>query len=277
MDLDATKRKAEHGLSARLSKRLRSMPGMVGVGTAPPPPAPLPVPLPAQDDDALLDGVDDAALDALFEQSETHAALEHLREVYVRGPASRGALSCVPLVLESQLYTVVRNRSLADRQVAILHRDRTILKFHVPSSVHFALVFFDDYAAMLRTLPPPASTDPTAFRHLLERLEQLQKDPQTDVAIAEPLLREKLAASDADVVCVTFLAFGHFSLPPFLLVSCLLRSGLVVRGDAPRTVRFSLPGMGTFLRHYRNGNAEVIRQVRLSRHQEIMERVRPRR
>lgn len=97
--------------------------------------------------DARMLGDDDAALTAAEVPSDTLAALQLLRRQFPRG----GLCDALPrLLLTSQLYCLVADRSAVDRELAALARSGVVRRFKLASGRDdFAFLFADDYAALV--------------------------------------------------------------------------------------------------------------------------------
>ena len=211
MDLDGLPRSGVRRYAPHLLRRLQSLPPSARSSSSSLPSSPSPSSLAlsdaasAADDDAEFA---DPQLDAVaLSLDESLSALHSLRESLLRSGAVPSVLP-LPVVFDHQVYTIVRDRTVSDRQIDQLFRRRQVLKFRIPGGGGFALVLSDDYDAMLAEMAPPSSIGRDAFVRLQARMSALMRDPETDVSISESLLKEKLSSTDADIVYVLRAEIG---------------------------------------------------------------------
>lgn len=172
--------------------------------------------------------------------SDAHAAVLLLRSEL---PGTLEA-TIPKIVFQHQVYTIVSNRTLADRQLEQLRREKIIRVFKLGSQAdEMAIMLRQDYDTHVRGVVPDKALA-TAFLKVIE-------DEQ-----AVSITKAELVTS------------GDFS--PSAL-SQLIQSCCVTMRDA-RSLWISIPNAGSFMRSLRKGRDALKRIVKNSKFREALER-----
>mmetsp|Transcript_49530 Transcript_49530/g.94638 ORF Transcript_49530/g.94638 Transcript_49530/m.94638 type:complete len:316 (+) Transcript_49530:387-1334(+) len=184
----------------------------------------------------------------------------------------------VPLMLRSQLYSIVRDRTEVDRQLDQLRCRRVVRFFQLPTAADdCAVVFTQDYDAQVDSLKARATK---------------QGAPSSHVAVFD-WFRNKLLPACPEVSITQGELEGHMALaeqrrfdqPPVdahvpwdKQVSLLVRAGLLARQISSGTTGagesfwFSIPNVGFISKCLMKGRAELQNLLTRRRYQEILEK-----
>ncbi|KAJ1964777.1 Serine/threonine-protein kinase 19 [Dispira parvispora] len=181
--------------------------------------------------------------------------------------APRGQDRVPPIVLVHQLYCLVPDRTLVDRTVDVLCRQKQWYRFrlgHVDGMGEYALVRTADYRRLadniintkIRTAanqaPSTTKTMPN-LEKIIERFVQFIKE------------------QDSLGVMMTCQALSSRTGLDDTALSVLTKLGFLISVDSD-TVQFSLPGAGPFIHALYKGSASLLASVRHTTAREVLEK-----
>jgi len=190
---------------------------------------------------------DDFEFDVNDFPSDTLAAVQSIAQT--RNPKH--------VVLRHQVYTMVRNRTIVDRELDKLRRNGKIRVFELPSIGRDCqgIMLTADYASTVRGIIEEENKD--SMRRVGERfLEILPKIPFSDVS------RTKLLS----------LLGKTFQSSPTSSISHLIRIGVLTRKGLS-DYNVTIPDIGTFMVEIKKARKEIISIIKKRMYREILQKV----
>ncbi|XP_065185794.1 inactive serine/threonine-protein kinase 19-like [Sycon ciliatum] len=190
-------------------------------------------------------GLDDADLLAAV-PSETEAAIQLVSARFPSAGVLGGAMP--PLALKHQLYAVVNDRTLVDRQLVDLSQRGVVQQFHLTTGLdEYAVVFQSDYKRHVQGCCVSTDTE----SDIGKLVDSLLEGVHGDVTVSKELLKERLEFSESDVT---------------LLVS----SGVLVMCNV-NAWYLAIPNASVFVKALTKGRQLILRSIRQQRHKEILQ------
>ena len=219
---------------------------------------------------------------------DTLVALQLLKQQAPPAP-----LAPIPVIIAHQLYDIIRNRTLADRELDRLRSAGTVLLLPMPCKRGSKLVIFrGDYVRHLQTCAASATPARAAAISRLQcrlrqccdnlslrrdRLEIILRDRQSSASsvdhttvLSPEHAAHKLSAANVErtmtaTACIDeLLAIGA-------LVPCRGSSGgVAAAAGALETYWLAVPGLGLFLTQVLKGRKEVVQALKRTRFKEIL-------
>ncbi|KAG7671681.1 hypothetical protein Ndes2526B_g07431 [Nannochloris sp. 'desiccata'] len=177
-----------------------------------------------------------------------------------------------PFATRSQLYTILNDKTLADREIDQLKHENKIRIFKLPSSLDdYAVILIEDYAASIAACKQEA--------------EQKRNSAATTAAlIVFDWFRDRVLPVCCDVTImhdelVRLLSNGNISLITEAHVTLLLQACCLTRhtgqgigaAGGQGCYLFSMPGAGAAVRGISAGRKEIINALKRKRHPEMLE------
>lgn len=177
--------------------------------------------------------------------SDTKAALAYLRTLFnVHHFEGR----VPPIILKHQLYSVIQNKTQADREVDQLRDKKEIKLFRFGRDVdEFCIVFSDDYLLHVRKQADQQGISALINRFLPEIVEKFN-----DITFTRQTLCGAHGFSDRDI-------------------TQLVHAGLLTVRDVG-SWWLSIPGAGIFMKSFTKGRQSLLRMIRKSRYREILQK-----
>jgi len=177
--------------------------------------------------------------------SDTKAALLFLKSVL---PLSKFEGKIPAIVLKHQLYCVVKDKTLVDRQLNNLWEENKVRLFKLTSgSDEFGVVLTDDYVSHIKSRVTDANILLTIDKFVSDVLPN-----HTDVSISKKDASSKFKLSEEELT--------H-----------MVSTGVLTTRDVG-SWWLSIPGAGVFMKNFSNGRKALIRLIRQRKYHEILEK-----
>lgn len=206
-----------------------------------------------RDDEEIQHTVQSDSLEASFNLSDTLVALQMMRSQFPTNPK----ISVKPFVLQSQLYSCVKDRTQVDRELESLRRGRVlrIFKLNTGQDDH-AIMFVDDYL--------------DEIKRIAERMEAKKQD---NLAVFEwfklYVIDSKLDPSIGHEELCSLLSVGGKVKDEH--VTLLINAGLLTRQLVdPNMYWFTIPNIGSLLKNLSQGRQELLSFLKRRRYKEMM-------
>jgi len=170
-------------------------------------------------------------------------------------------LSCLPpVILVSQLYSILSNRTDVDRELDRLKRANRVrmLKVLVEAGEEYAVVLTSDYEQKIRDLMASCDADQ---RLLLERLIDRLLPAHHDVSISSQVIADLVLQGSCVEQRMTADSATRF----------LMQKGLVL-ARAADSFWLSVPSMAALTIDLARGRKELIAAVQRTKYQEILQK-----
>ncbi|XP_047982680.1 serine/threonine-protein kinase 19 homolog isoform X1 [Salvia hispanica] len=166
-------------------------------------------------------------------------------------------VSVPPFVLQSQLYSSIKNRTEVDREIESLKREKVvrIFKLNTGQDDH-AIMFIDDYISQIE--------------RVVKRMEENSKN---DLVVFEwfkiHVLQSKLETSIGHQELWSFLSLGGKVKEDH--ISHLISAGLLIRQLIDQNMYwFSIPNIGSVLKGLSQGRKELMSLLSRRKYKEMM-------
>lgn len=177
--------------------------------------------------------------------SDTKAAILFLKSIV---PLNKFEGKIPAIVLKHQLYCVVKDRTLVDRQLNNLWEKNQIRLFKFTSgSDEFGVVLTDDYVSHIKAVV----SDPNVLLTIDKFVSDVLPN-HTDVSISKKDASIKFKLNEEEIT--------H-----------LVNTGVLTTRDVG-SWWLSIPGAGVFMKNFSNGRKALIRMIRQRKFREILER-----
>ncbi|XP_042003650.1 serine/threonine-protein kinase 19 homolog isoform X1 [Salvia splendens] len=193
------------------------------------------------------------SLDDNFAFSDTLMALRMMRAQFPHIQK----VSVPPFVLQSQLYSSIKNRTEVDREIESLKREKVvrIFKLNTGQDDH-AIMFIDDYISQIE--------------RVVKRMEENSKN---DLVVFEwfkiHVLQSKLETSIGHQELWSFLSLGGKVKEDH--ISQLISAGLLIRQLIDQNMYwFSIPNIGSVLKGLSQGRKELMSLLSRRKYKEMM-------
>ncbi|WOG94350.1 hypothetical protein DCAR_0313644 [Daucus carota subsp. sativus] len=193
------------------------------------------------------------SLELNFSFSDTLVALQMMRSQFPSNPK----ILVKPFVLQSQLYSSVKDRTQVDRELESLRREKVIriFKLNTGQDDH-AIMFLDDYLDEIKCVA-----------------ERMKAKKQDDLAIFEwfklHVVHSKLDPSIEHEELCSLLSLGGKVKDEHLTV--LINAGLLARQLVdPNMYWFTIPNIGSLLKSLSQGRQELLSFLKRRRYKEMM-------
>jgi serine/threonine-protein kinase 19 len=199
-----------------------------------------------------------------------------------------GAVPHVPrVVLRTQLYAVVKNRTRVDMRLArlgSLGRVRTVLLFKGASTDDLAVLDAAEFRAALERLleAKPTSEPPELDRRFDARVKRARVEPSRAESVLRQFARDvcRLTASEPRISVAALRAALRTSAEPEALSDAeleacakrLVECGALVAADS-QTFFWAIPNGGVFLKALLQGRKELVAVLRRSKFKEVAQKV----
>lgn len=167
-----------------------------------------------------------------------------------------------PFALKTQLYSVLQDRTLVDRQLDEMRLKNKLRVFQLPTGGDdYAIMLSTDYAVALQTCAQRLASK-GALVHVFDWFRDRVLPACCDVMVTHTEIMMLLRGRGAQAVAVSD---AHLSL--------LLHEGFLVRhSHGSEGYLFSMPGGGPAVRSIREGRAEIVQALQRRQYTEIPER-----
>ncbi|KAH6754982.1 Serine/Threonine-kinase [Perilla frutescens var. hirtella] len=166
-------------------------------------------------------------------------------------------VSVPPFVLQSQLYSSIKDRTEVDREIESLRRDRVvrIFKLNTGQDDH-AIMFTDDYINQIERV-----------------VKRMEENKQNDLVVFEwfktHVLQSKLDTSIGHQELWSFLSLGGKVKEEH--ISQLINAGLLIRQLIDQNMYwFSIPNIGSVLKGLSQGRKELLSLLSRKKYKEMM-------
>ncbi|XP_065898691.1 inactive serine/threonine-protein kinase 19-like [Dysidea avara] len=153
-----------------------------------------------------------------------------------------------PIIMKHQVYSLVEDKTEADRELMMLKDNGTIRLFKLGNVAdEFAVCFTSDYISFIeRTIKHGNPAVKIFITSVLPRCK--------DVSVSKTALLTEARLSEADI-------------------SFLVNCGLLVVRDIGKAASwwFAIPGVGLFVRHLTKGRSAVLQMIKRAKHQELLQ------
>eukprot|EP00051_Salpingoeca_urceolata_P035435 m.29635 g.29635 ORF g.29635 m.29635 type:complete len:348 (+) comp9207_c0_seq1:131-1174(+) len=218
------------------------------------------------------DSDDDFAADTEFDVlNDTMAAFLHLRDVF---PVDKFEYRLPPMVLKHQLYTVVPDRTVADRELDYLLAKRRLRIIQLDSHSCDVLLTCEDYdvhVQRLFRLSETAATgnDATPSQEASSSALSAKQKHQVETSreILERFLTMLATKDRPGAIGITHAELEAQSFTT-ATINVLVQHGLLTRRSRA-DFWISLPNAGVFLKHLRKGRTEVLHAIARTKFKEI--------
>ncbi|CAB3983728.1 Hypothetical predicted protein [Paramuricea clavata] len=175
---------------------------------------------------------------------DTMAAILYIKSIF---PLTIFGNILPPIILKHQIYCVVKDKTLVDRQLNKLWQERKLQLFKLISgSDEFAMVLMEDLIAHVQTKQNSENST------VLERFLSSALPTCTDVSISTKTLSEEHDIKEKDI-------------------TVLVKSGLLQCRDVG-SWWLGIPGAGVFMKHFTKGRQNILRMIRKRKFKEILQR-----
>ncbi|KAH7288881.1 hypothetical protein KP509_31G048200 [Ceratopteris richardii] len=168
-------------------------------------------------------------------------------------------VSVPPFVLISQVYSIVKDRTLVDRELEVMKQDKDVRVFKLSTGQDdFAIMFFDDYVSQVNAIK--------------SRLDG--KHPSEDLVIFDwyinHILPIHMDAGITDFHLESILSgVGHQIQERH--ISLLIKAGLLVRQLAhERSYWLAIPNIGSLLKSLSQGRKELLSLLNRRQYKEVL-------
>lgn len=165
--------------------------------------------------------------------------------------------SVPPFVLQSQLYSSIKDRTEVDREIESLRRDRVvrIFKLNTGQDDH-AIMFIDDYINQIECV-----------------VKRMEEKKQNDLVVFEwfktHVVQSKLDTSIGHQELWSFLSLGGKVKEEH--ISQLINAGLLIRQLIDQNMYwFSIPNIGSVLKGLSQGRKELLSLLSRRKYKEMM-------
>ncbi|KAH7836800.1 hypothetical protein Vadar_005842 [Vaccinium darrowii] len=166
-------------------------------------------------------------------------------------------VSVQPFILQSQLYSSIKDRTQVDRELELLRRERVlrVFKLNTGQDDH-AIVFMDDYLNQIK-----------------RAVTRMQAKKQDDLVVFEwfktHVLDSKLETSIGhDELCALLSSGGNVKDQH---ISLLISAGLLTRQLIdPNLYWFAIPNIGSLLKSLSQGRKELLSFLNRRKYKEMM-------
>ncbi|OMP03058.1 Serine-threonine protein kinase 19 [Corchorus capsularis] len=166
-------------------------------------------------------------------------------------------VSIQPFILQSQLYSSVKDRTQVDRELESLKREKVvrIFKLNTGQDDH-GIMFLDDYLKQIE--------------HVVKRMEERkQGDFEVFKWFREHVIESKLESSIEHQELCSLLSLGGRVRDQH--ISLLINAGLLTRQLIdPSMYWFAIPNIGSILKGLSQGRKEVLSLLNRRRYKEMM-------
>ncbi|XP_020628815.1 serine/threonine-protein kinase 19-like isoform X2 [Orbicella faveolata] len=177
--------------------------------------------------------------------SDTKAAILFLKSVV---PLSKFEGKIPAIILKHQIYCVVKDKTLVDRQLNKLWEENVIRLFKLTSgSDEFGVLLTDDYISHIKSRVSDSS--------ILLTIDKFVND---------------VLPSHIDVSISKTVAVGKYKLSEEEITQ-LVNTGVLTTRDIG-SWWLSIPGAGIFMKNFSNGRKALIRMFRQRKYREILEK-----
>jgi serine/threonine-protein kinase 19 len=176
--------------------------------------------------------------------SDTEAALQYIESLY---PPEEDLGSSVPhIVLKHQVYAIVHDKTTVDRELERLQEENKVRLFKLSTGADdYAITSLEKLEAHLQRVSPEDCKE-TVQKFFFRVLRNYN-----DVAIDKKRLSDEKGFTEKEV-------------------SQLMSSGLLTVQDVG-SYWLSVPGLGSFMKHFVKGRDCMLRTLRTARYNEIMQ------
>lgn len=177
--------------------------------------------------------------------SDTEAALLYLKTLF---PAEKFDPRLPAIAMKHQVYSIVHDRTIADRELMTLRDSGRIRLFKLGvSNDEFAVLFTEDYVQHIKSY----LGDTPLYRRFVGVVLHACKD----VSITKKQLAEELRVGEEDT-------------------TTLVNRGVLLVRDVGKACSwwFAIPAVSTFTRSYTKGRAMVQQMIKRSKYKEILQR-----
>ncbi|CAI9776670.1 unnamed protein product [Fraxinus pennsylvanica] len=175
-----------------------------------------------------------------------HAQFPHIEKVSIQ-----------PFVLQSQLYSSIKDRTQVDRELESLRRDRVlrIFKLNTGQDDH-AVMFMDDYLNQIE--------------HVVKRMEvKTQDDRMVFEWFKTHVIHSKLDTSIGHQELCSLLSMGGKVKEEH--ISLLINAGIIIRQLIDQNMYwFAIPNIGSVLKGLSQGRKEVLSFLNRRKYKEMM-------
>ncbi|XP_015762565.1 PREDICTED: serine/threonine-protein kinase 19-like isoform X2 [Acropora digitifera] len=179
--------------------------------------------------------------------NDTQAAILFLKSIV---PLNKFQGKIPAIILKHQIYCVMKDKTLVDRQLNNLWEENKIRLFKLTSgSDEFAVVLTDDYVNHMKGRTSDAKVLLTIDKFINNVLPS-----HTDVSISKKDALVKFKLSEEEIT--------H-----------LVNTGVLTARDVG-SWWLSIPGAGVFMKNFSNGRKALVQMIRKRKYREILERVR---
>ncbi|KAL2470551.1 Serine-threonine protein kinase 19 [Abeliophyllum distichum] len=193
------------------------------------------------------------SLEENFTFSDTMVALQIMRAQFPH----LEKVSVQPFVLQSQLYSSIKDRTQVDRELESLRRDRVlrIFKLNTGQDDH-AVMFMDDYLNQIE--------------HVVKRMKVKTRD---DLMVFEwfktHVIHSKLDTSISHQELCSLLSLGGTVKEEH--ISLLINAGIIIRQLIDQNMYwFAIPNIGSVLKGLSQGRKEVLSILSRRKYKEMM-------
>lgn len=177
--------------------------------------------------------------------SDTEAAVLYLKALV---PLDKFQGKIPAIILKHQIYCVVKDRTLVDRQLNNLWEENKIRLFKLTSgSDEFGVVITDDYVSHIKSRVTDTSILPTIDKFANDVLPN-----HADVSISKIDITGKFKLSEEQI-------------------TQLVNIGVLTTRDVG-SWWLSIPGAGIFMKNFSNGRKALIQMFKKRKYQEILEK-----
>ncbi|KAK7111982.1 inactive serine/threonine-protein kinase 19-like [Littorina saxatilis] len=176
--------------------------------------------------------------------SDARTALLFLRGLF---PVEKFEYRLPPIVLKHQLYSVMKNRTLVDKQLNDLRTNKEVKVFKLgPEETSRSIVFTDDYRKhVLKVM-----TDLKIESPVIEKVRQYILDQCTDVSLDRDTLYKGYGFTDMEI-------------------TYMIKASILTVRDVG-SWWLSIPNAGIFMKSFNRGRKSVTTMIRKSKYKEIL-------
>lgn len=176
---------------------------------------------------------------------DTKAAILFLKSIV---PLSKFERKIPAIILKHQIYCVVKDKTLVDRQLNNLWEENEVRLFKLTSgSDEFGVVLTEDYVSHVKS----RVSDPKVLLTIDKFVSSLLPN-HSDVSISKKDVSNRFRLSEEEIT--------H-----------LVCTGVLTTRDVD-SWWLSIPGAGVFMKNFSNGRKALIRMIRQRKYREILER-----
>ncbi|XP_028395258.1 serine/threonine-protein kinase 19-like [Dendronephthya gigantea] len=176
--------------------------------------------------------------------SDTMAAILYIKSIF---PHKVFGNLLPPIILKHQIYCIVKDKTIVDRQLNKLWQERKLQLFKLISgSDEFALVLMEDFKAHVN-MKKNSKNSTILEKFLTEILPGC-----CDVSVSTKTLSQENKIGEADI-------------------TVLVNSGLLQCRDVG-SWWLGIPGAGVFMKNFTRGRQTILRMIRRRKFKEILQR-----